>query len=95
MQLLEGPEKTVRSLYARIQNDQRHRDCTTLIESTSSERFYTDWSMAFVDGAKASGSVSQIFDLIDKVTEGAPSNSGLLLPVLRKFQGYSAEIETK
>lgn len=57
MQVLEGDEATVRALYARIERDPRHRGLLTLLQGTSDEREFAEWSMAFrnLDAADAPG----------------------------------------
>ena len=47
LQMLEGEEATVISLYENIMADKRHHHVYTVWEETSSERFYQDWSMAY------------------------------------------------
>jgi hypothetical protein len=47
MQLLEGPESDVRSLYARIVADRRHTDMRIISTHCASERWMNEWSMAF------------------------------------------------
>lgn len=47
VQLVEGPEATVRALYARIQQDTRHTQVVTLSDGPSPQRWFTDWHMAF------------------------------------------------
>ena len=47
MQLLEGEEKQVRSLYARIAGDPRHVGCMILISGPVAERTFPDWTMGF------------------------------------------------
>jgi hypothetical protein len=45
LQVLEGPEATVRDLYAAIRNDPRHTNVETLVTTSTSERTFPDWSM--------------------------------------------------
>ena len=47
MQLLEGDEERVRSLYDRIAADLRHHTCQILLTTESEERMFPEWSMAF------------------------------------------------
>lgn len=47
MQVIEGPEQAVRSLYRRIHNDRRHHEIIRLLEEHSSERLFPNWSMGF------------------------------------------------
>lgn len=45
LQVLEGPEPAVRSLYATIQEDSRHTDVETILTARPSERTFSDWEM--------------------------------------------------
>ena len=47
IQVLEGPEATVRHLYARISQDPRHHRITRLLEEYIPERNFPDWSMGY------------------------------------------------
>ncbi len=47
IQLIEGDERRVRELYARIAADPRHRRVTTLLEGTVPTRHFPDWRMGF------------------------------------------------
>jgi hypothetical protein len=49
MQVLEGDEKIVRPLYARIERDPRHRGLLVLIEGPIHARQFGEWSMGFRD----------------------------------------------
>lgn len=49
LQVLEGREPVVRALYAVIEKDRRHRDCTVLVETTVENRLFPDWDMAYVE----------------------------------------------
>lgn len=49
MQVLEGAEDQVRSLFRTISNDPRHRDVTTVWTSSAEQRRFPDWSMGFED----------------------------------------------
>jgi hypothetical protein len=49
MQLLEGAEPAVTTLYARIGRDSRHKDLTMIWDGTEEERQFPSWSMAFRD----------------------------------------------
>lgn len=45
LQALEGPEANVRSLYAKIASDTRHKDCAVISELKVKERTYEQWGM--------------------------------------------------
>ncbi|MEK6553625.1 MAG: BLUF domain-containing protein [Bdellovibrionota bacterium] len=49
MQLIEGPEEAVRATLKKIAVDPRHKDMVTLLEGTSDERQFSEWSMGFRD----------------------------------------------
>ncbi|MDO8937992.1 MAG: BLUF domain-containing protein [Methylicorpusculum sp.] len=49
MQVLEGEESAVRSLFEVIIRDSRHRGSIVLLEEHISEPFFKDWSMGFRD----------------------------------------------
>ncbi|HEY0975785.1 MAG TPA: BLUF domain-containing protein [Solimonas sp.] len=48
MQLLEGPERSVLKLYARIIDDLRHADARVLHVTPANEAIFGEWSMGFV-----------------------------------------------
>ncbi len=47
LQLLEGPERNVWKLYARIRTDKNHQKVTTLVHGPLAERQFSDWLMGF------------------------------------------------
>jgi hypothetical protein len=47
LQLVEGPEAVVRSLYAQIRADPRHTQLVTLSDGPAPQRWFADWHMAF------------------------------------------------
>ena len=49
MQVLEGEQETVKNLAKTIERDPRHKDFTLLVQGTSEQRFFSDWSMGFRD----------------------------------------------
>ena len=49
MQALEGEERTVRALEARIAADRRHQGMVTLHSGTVPQRQFSDWTMGFYD----------------------------------------------
>lgn len=52
MQVLEGPETEVISLYSKILADSRHRDCAILSVNLIQRRLFGSWSMGFVSRSK-------------------------------------------
>lgn len=49
LQLLEGEQDVVQSLFQKISADDRHQDIILIESSNSKERLFYDWSMAFHD----------------------------------------------
>jgi hypothetical protein len=49
VQVLQGDEATVRTCFARIETDNRHRDVQVLRAAAIAHRTFADWSMALVD----------------------------------------------
>jgi hypothetical protein len=49
IQLLEGEEIALRTLYAKILNDTRHNSIELLYEKNKDNRNFADWGMAFVN----------------------------------------------
>ncbi len=57
MQVLEGQAGVVRSAYAKIGRDGRHRGLITLLQGPIEERAFPNWSMGFKDLTAAPGSL--------------------------------------
>ena len=47
LQLLEGEEEQVRRIFGKIARDPRHFNVTVLLEGSTDERQFPDWSMGF------------------------------------------------
>ena len=47
LQVLEGPEENVRTLYRKIATDLRHRSVYALSEGPAAERTFPNWQMGF------------------------------------------------
>lgn len=47
LQLLEGPEREVKSVFELVKRDPRHKDIKVLLSETVSERQFPDWTMGF------------------------------------------------
>lgn len=47
VQVLEGSETAVRTLFTRIQQDTRHTQVVTLSEGPGPQRWFAEWSMRF------------------------------------------------
>ncbi len=49
LQVLEGPEEAVGTLYQRISQDPRHTKCELLLRNYIDRRSFAEWQMGFVD----------------------------------------------
>jgi hypothetical protein len=47
VQIIEGYEMAVKTLFSKIENDSRHRFIQKLYEGRISERLFSEWDMAF------------------------------------------------
>ncbi len=59
MQLIEGSEDSVRATLKKIEADPRHKNITTLLEGTTDDRQFSDWSMRFPRPRLSGGSLTQ------------------------------------
>ena len=65
MQLLEGKEAEVKTVYERIKQDSRHTDIVTLRMEETPSRHFPDWRMAFGDlneGAQNLAGISRFLE---------------------------------
>ena len=91
MQLLEGPESAVCDAYRRIAQDVRHHEPTILLEGTTDERDFPDWTMGFqsLDGdiAHVTPGFSPFLDVRFSVFDFAsdPSRAHQLLRIFRRM----------
>ena len=86
LQLLEGPEATIRATYARIAADDRHLEVQCLLDETTAERMFPKWAMLddparswmwtqreVAGGAISRASRSEILAIFQRLkTEAAP-----------------------
>ncbi|MDF9715796.1 BLUF domain-containing protein [Nocardioides sp. ChNu-99] len=65
VQTLEGPRETVRSLFATISADPRHRGVLVVVEEEVDERAFPEWTMGFRElGADAMAAVPGFTDFL-------------------------------
>ena len=87
IQVLEGEPQMVRSVYRRIQADDRHRNLMLVLEQEADERMFSQWSMGFkqLDSEKA---VDQKLFQISRNTLAdriASNDDGLFLDTILAF----------
>lgn len=61
IQLLEGEQATVRALYAKIEQDSRHRESRVLLEFEDEARLFPRWYMGVITEAVDS---SELFNVV-------------------------------
>lgn len=49
LQILEGDQEVIESLYSRIEQDQRHYNVKQVYSDKKEDRLFSNWSMAFFD----------------------------------------------
>ncbi|UOG73334.1 BLUF domain-containing protein [Hymenobacter tibetensis] len=74
VQVIEGEEAAVRALFARIQQDARHRQVVTLSEGPGPQRLFAEWSMAWgqvdpVELTQVLGAVERQILLPESITD--------------------------
>lgn len=90
MQVLEGEEEPVRTIYARITQDPRHLGILTLLQGPIDQPTFFDWSMGFrdLDSAEVKNTPGYNEYLNDEwlgsVMQANPSRAALLLQVFRQ-----------
>ena len=60
LQVLEGSERRVMSLYLKIAADTRHRDARLLSIALVGERLFGEWAMAHIDSASHSAVAHEV-----------------------------------
>lgn len=88
LQTIEGSELIVRSVFERIQEDDRHTDLRVLIRSDLPRRLFPNWSMGLMDlsheGSVDSGRLEGILIGIELARPTAPA-SLRIVSILRDF----------
>lgn len=88
MQLLEGEQAAIDTLYARIQQDPRHENIVRFADKAIAERSFPTWSMAFVPLDTTQLAELENYVLPDQLAGGAVGLSGadeLLVHTLHSF----------
>ena len=75
MQVLEGEEAVVRTLFATISRDERHSDLILLDEGDELVREFGRWSMAFRDLTGRMGEVPGFEELMRPVADEGPGRA--------------------
>ena len=91
LQILEGPEAEVRSLFDRIRMDPRHRQVLCLVTQAIPAREFQDWSMGY-DRLEPSAETGPLFRLTREALAGVLPDgvSETILTLIRTFQRVNA-----
>ncbi|NND82270.1 MAG: BLUF domain-containing protein [Gammaproteobacteria bacterium] len=82
LQVIEGPESSLRALMARIEQDTRHMNITTLIDQPIDERSFASWNM---DSFNLADSVQLEFDELEEISEAFKANPVFRTDLLVQF----------
>jgi hypothetical protein len=86
IQVLEGDQSVVNELYAKIEQDDRHKKIATVIEGESEERIFKDWAMGFKKlGAQEFESLSGFTDLDEFFKDRSALDANHLVLVFLKL----------
>lgn len=96
IQVLEGEPQMVRSVYRRIQADDRHRNLMLVLEQEADNRMFSQWSMGFkqLDSEKAAD--QKLFQisrntLADRIVS---NDDGLFLDTILAFsRDFISDVE--
>ena len=95
-QVLEGEADTVRTLYRRIQADDRHRNLMLVLEQAAEKRLFSQWSMGFRQLDAERSADRKLFQISRKtLAERITSDDGglFLETVLAFSRDFIADIE--
>lgn len=87
IQILEGEAKTVRSVFQRIEADDRHKNVMVVLEQAAEKRLFTQWSMGFKRLDADMASDRKIFQISRAALEDriASNDGGLFLETVLAF----------
>lgn len=83
LQILEGPEASVRQTFDRIAADPRHYGIAILGTTTSDARAFRNWAMAYEALAAGAWQNGTLADMVMDLVSGAPDR------IAREFLAYA------
>jgi hypothetical protein len=85
-QVLEGYDDDLKSVFAKISRDPRHRDIKILDKSEPTRRLFPQWSMAYVENAYSDGRHPLAhFAFEEALTKGGEPQAKQLLEAMTKL----------
>jgi hypothetical protein len=86
IEVLEGKEENVRSLYEAISRDKRHTQMIQLYASAIEERYFPDWYMGYKAlSAIEFNNLKTLVQLEDNPTLQVPSKDSIILALVQLF----------
>jgi hypothetical protein len=79
MQVMEGPAREVEETFARVKQDPRHTDLTTIIKGPGDKRLFRDWNMAHRQLGPADAGALNAVGLESFTPEGLDGDRALTL----------------
>ena len=87
LQALKGDYEQLNALYARLENDDRHRDLEVLIGAPATQRLFPDWAMGVLDVSESNRIdpelLREICDRAEGDTNAAQQAAIVLLEIFR------------
>ena len=85
LQVLEGPDKNVDELFAKVQKDPRHTRILLLLRGTIQKREFENWSMGFVDTTRLAERTEGFVDYVTRLKNMTLDKTNARR-MLRRFQ---------
>jgi len=85
LQVLEGPDEHVETIYAKVLKDPRHTNQLLLVREAIEERAFEHWSMGFVDTTRITERIPGFVDYV-RALESMSLDKTRARLILRRFQ---------
>ena len=89
LQLLEGQETNVRTLFQKIEKDDRHRDVKVVLETAADRRIFSAWEMGYLHPRLTKTNVDRLWPMLDRHLTGDKSAQAKILAILEGFNSVS------
>lgn len=93
LQVLEGDEKHIHALVAKIKDDDRNYRLQVKIEAESDTRLFDKWSMAFLDGDIEANSTVDLIKLFDLCVKAGPHERNLIMGMVKNFRASAPDFK--
>ena len=88
IQVITGPERAVRALYAKVEQDPRHTSARVLFQGPVDQRSFDDWSMGFYQtGANSADELPGFNRVLTQGFNGGEDEPDRARAVLEAFRG--------